>query len=55
MIYLEGNPTGIKVLMKTLGLCENNLRLPLVQASKHLTIQLIDELKKLVSVQTTQS
>ncbi|MDA0201314.1 MAG: 4-hydroxy-tetrahydrodipicolinate synthase, partial [Bacteroidetes bacterium] len=29
MIYVEGNPTGIKVLMSTLGLCENHLRLPL--------------------------
>ena len=34
MIYFEGNPTGIKVLMETLGLCENNLRLPLVQAQR---------------------
>ena len=46
MIYFEGNPTGIKVLMDTLGLCENNLRLPLVPASKELTLQLKEELKK---------
>ena len=46
MIYFEGNPTGIKVLMETLGLCENNLRLPLVPASKELTLQLKEELKK---------
>ena len=32
-IYDEGNPTGIKVLMNALGLCENQLRLPLVNAS----------------------
>ena len=29
MIYFEGNPAGIKVLMEALDLCENNLRLPL--------------------------
>jgi len=53
MIYFEGNPTGIKVLMETLGLCENNLRLPLVQASKQLTIQLKDELNNLMPLKTT--
>ena len=46
MIYFEGNPTGIKVLMETLGLCENNLRLPLVPGSKELTLQLKEELKR---------
>ena len=35
-IYDEGNPTGIKVLMNALGLCENQLRLPLVTASDSL-------------------
>jgi len=47
MIYVEGNPTGIKVLMSTLGLCENHLRLPLVIASESLTNQLKAELQKL--------
>ena len=55
MIYFEGNPTGIKVLMETLGLCENNLRLPLVPASKELTLQLKEELKKGMPIQTPQS
>ena len=40
MIYLEGNPVGIKVLMKNLKLCENSLRLPLVKASKGLVEKL---------------
>ena len=55
MIYFEGNPTGIKVLMETLGLCENNLRLPLVPASKELNLQLKEELKKGMPIQTPQS
>lgn len=55
MIYFEGNPTGIKVLMEILGLCENNLRLPLVPASKELTLQLKEELKKGMPIQTPQS
>lgn len=49
MIYSEGNPTGIKVLMETLNLCKNYLRLPLVQASKKLTLQLRDELRNLTT------
>ncbi len=40
MIYVEGNPTGIKVLMNVLGLCENQLRLPLVAASSDLSSRL---------------
>ena len=51
MIYDEGNPTGIKVLMDALGLCENNLRLPLVGASKELTLRLKNELKNVIPLQ----
>ena len=51
MIYDEGNPTGIKVLMDALGLCENNLRLPLVAASKELTLRLKNELKNVLPFQ----
>ena len=47
MIYLEGNPVGIKVLMKNLKLCENSLRLPLVKASKGLVEKLNHELSLL--------
>ena len=55
MIYLEGNPTGIKVLMEALDLCENNLRLPLVSASKELSLKLKEELKNILLMQTRQS
>ena len=33
LIFKEGNPTGLKFLMSLQGLCENQLRLPLVKAS----------------------
>ena len=32
-IFEEGNPAGIKALLKTLGICSENVRLPLVNAS----------------------
>lgn len=37
MIFAEGNPSGIKVLLEKRGICKNNLRLPLVKASEALT------------------
>ena len=55
MIYLEGNPAGIKVLMNALDLCENNLRLPLVVASKDLSLRLNKELKNFLHMQFNRS
>ena len=55
MIYLEGNPAGIKVLMEALDLCENNLRLPLVVASKDLSLRLNEELKNFLHIQFDRS
>ena len=33
-IFMDGNPSGIKYLLSELGLCENELRLPLVAVNK---------------------
>jgi 4-hydroxy-tetrahydrodipicolinate synthase len=33
-LYVEGNPVGVKAAVNILGLCENELRLPLVPLSK---------------------
>ncbi len=35
-MFAEGNPTGLKYVLAQMGLCENNLRLPLIAVSKHL-------------------
>lgn len=35
-IFEEGNPVGIKAALEILGICQNNLRLPLVKSSKSL-------------------
>jgi 4-hydroxy-tetrahydrodipicolinate synthase len=35
-IFEEGNPTGIKSMLKTLGICEDEVRLPLVAATHQL-------------------
>jgi 4-hydroxy-tetrahydrodipicolinate synthase len=31
LIYEEGNPSGIKNLLKTIGICNEYLRLPLIE------------------------
>lgn len=46
-IYSEGSPTGIKALLSAMGLCQNEVRLPLVRASKQLQTQLVQLLKKI--------
>lgn len=42
MIFEQGNPGGIKEVFKALGLCENTVRLPLVNVSEDLATRLHD-------------
>jgi 4-hydroxy-tetrahydrodipicolinate synthase len=35
-IFEENNPAGIKTVLKELGMCSNQVRLPLVKASEGL-------------------
>ena len=48
LIFAEGNPTGIKSMLKKQGICSDEVRLPLVKASAELQQNIavfIDELK----------
>ncbi|MHA7128846.1 4-hydroxy-tetrahydrodipicolinate synthase [Algoriphagus namhaensis] len=36
LMYLEGNPVGVKNLLKHLGICGDQVRLPMLQASEEL-------------------
>lgn len=36
LLFKEGNPAGVKCVLKELGICEENVRLPLVQVSENL-------------------
>jgi 4-hydroxy-tetrahydrodipicolinate synthase len=36
LLFTEGNPTGVKYVLHTQGVCENNLRLPLMPATEAL-------------------
>lgn len=41
-IFEEGNPAGIKSVLSTKGICEDHVRLPLVKASKSLSLKIKD-------------
>lgn len=47
MIFEQGNPAGIKEILKSLGLCENTLRLPLVNVDEDLANRLHEAEKKI--------
>lgn len=47
LMYLEGNPVGIKELLRQLGVCNHFVRLPHVAASKALQQRIAEELPKL--------
>ena len=47
LLFLEGNPTGIKELMRQLSFCTNILRLPLLSASNELSDKISMKLKEI--------
>ena len=47
LLFLEGNPTGIKELMSQLSFCSNILRLPLLSASDELSKKILKSLKEI--------
>ncbi|HEY0054970.1 MAG TPA: 4-hydroxy-tetrahydrodipicolinate synthase [Pedobacter sp.] len=46
-IFLEGNPCGVKEALQHLGVCNNTLRLPLVNVSTNVSDKIKAELEKL--------
>jgi 4-hydroxy-tetrahydrodipicolinate synthase len=34
LLFIEGNPAGVKAMLTIMNLCQNNLRLPLVPVSR---------------------
>jgi 4-hydroxy-tetrahydrodipicolinate synthase len=49
LLFIEGNPSGVKAMMNLMSICQNNLRLPLVPVSRpiHTRIQkAVEELSK---------
>ena len=46
LIFEEGNPTGIKCLLNSLGIYKNFLRLPLISSSQDLKTRIIKEISR---------
>jgi 4-hydroxy-tetrahydrodipicolinate synthase len=49
MIFEQGNPGGIKEVFKALGLCENIVRLPLVNVNSDLATRIQNGVKKIAN------
>ena len=47
MIFEQGNPAGIKEVLKAIGLCENTVRLPLVNVDENLANRLKEAVRKI--------
>jgi len=45
-IFEENNPAGIKTVLQELGICSNNVRLPLVKASSELQVKIANYVKQ---------
>ncbi len=50
LMYQEGNPTGIKEVLRQMKLCKNPVRLPLLEASEGLKTIISKELNTLITV-----
>lgn len=48
LLFVDGNPAGVKALLKAMGMCENELRLPLVPA-RIKTFERIQDILKEIS------
>ena len=49
LLYEESNPVGVKCLMEHLGICESNVRLPLIKASNELKNKIVSAAGKINS------
>jgi 4-hydroxy-tetrahydrodipicolinate synthase len=47
LMFIDGNPAGVKCLLSLKGLLENKLRLPLVPVREQTKQEIIEELKKI--------
>jgi 4-hydroxy-tetrahydrodipicolinate synthase len=48
LLFIDGNPSGVKAMLSNLNLCQNNMRLPLVPVSKPVYTRIqkaMDEIK----------
>ncbi len=49
-LYCDGNPGGIKATLSVLGMCENVLRLPLVEVSQNTYQKIEEEVKRIINM-----
>jgi 4-hydroxy-tetrahydrodipicolinate synthase len=55
LLFVEGNPAGVKAVLSHYGLCQNVLRLPLVSVSDATYNKIIDFAKTIKESNTQQA
>ena len=53
-LFVEGNPSGINAVLELLGVCENNLRLPLTQVSRGTLNKLSNLVEEILKAKKSQ-
>jgi len=51
-MFMDGNPSGIKYALESMGLCKNNVRLPLVKVNKNVGSIIADQIEIIRKNQT---
>ena len=51
-LFMDGNPSGIKAAMETLGLCKSNVRLPLAKINKNVHSIIAEQVESILKKHT---
>jgi 4-hydroxy-tetrahydrodipicolinate synthase len=46
LLFIEGNPSGVKAMMSSMSICQNNLRLPLVPVSRNVYARILKAIEE---------
>ena len=46
LLFIEGNPSGVKAMMNFMSICQNNLRLPLVPVSRNVNARILKAIEE---------
>lgn len=55
LLFVDGNPAGVKQVLAYMGICGTELRLPLVPVSKTIQLAIMDKVEMLEALSTTNS
>jgi 4-hydroxy-tetrahydrodipicolinate synthase len=48
LLFIDGNPAGVKAMLSIMNLCQNNLRLPLVPVNRNIYTRIQKTIEELM-------